>query len=310
MKRWLEHPLTRGLPVDSPETTSLRRTIIATKPFLRRIYDEWYAEIAARLPRGDGRVLELGSGAGFLDEYVPGPDPVRDLRTAPTSTLILDARRLPFRHGSLRAIVMTDVLHHIPDVRGFFRDAGAAVRPGGALVMIEPWVTSWSRFVYGRLHHEPFRPDAEQWEFPAAGPLSSANGALPWILFERDRARFDARVRRMADRGMSVPACRCATCSRAACRCAASCLDGRSAAGGASSGRCSPGWAAWRCSRRSCSDGCRTPRLRGTGHRDTARRDARARAGADRVRHPVGYPRGAPDHARPRCHRRAASGIS
>ena len=30
-----------------------------------------------------------------------------------------------------------------------------------------------------------------QWEFDAEGPLSSANGALPWILFERDRDKFE-----------------------------------------------------------------------------------------------------------------------
>jgi hypothetical protein len=57
--------------------------------------------------------------------------------------------------------------------------------------MIEPWVTPWSGFVYSRLHHEPFRPEAEAWEFPSSGPLSGANGALPWIIFERDRLRFE-----------------------------------------------------------------------------------------------------------------------
>ena len=44
--------------------------------------------------------------------------------------------------------------------------------------------------MYGRLHHEPFLPRAG-WRIPASGPLSGANGALPWIVFERDRARFE-----------------------------------------------------------------------------------------------------------------------
>jgi hypothetical protein len=56
--------------------------------------------------------------------------------------------------------------------------------------MIEPWVTPWSRFVYGRFHHEPFQPDAATWSIAASGPLSGANGALPWIVFARDRQRF------------------------------------------------------------------------------------------------------------------------
>ena len=43
-----------------------------------------------------------------------------------------------------------------------------------------------------RLHHEPFEPDAESWTIPERGPLSGANGALPWMLFERDRERFEA----------------------------------------------------------------------------------------------------------------------
>lgn len=57
--------------------------------------------------------------------------------------------------------------------------------------MVEPWVSAWSSVVYSRFHHEPFRPNAVDWEFPAGGPLSAANMALPWILFVRDRTLFD-----------------------------------------------------------------------------------------------------------------------
>lgn len=44
----------------------------------------------------------------------------------------------------------------------------------------------------GHLHHEPFLPEAKDWSFPPSGPLSGANGATPWIVFERDRAEFVA----------------------------------------------------------------------------------------------------------------------
>jgi hypothetical protein len=58
--------------------------------------------------------------------------------------------------------------------------------------MVEPWVSTWSRPIYTRLHHEPFNPDAADWTFPQSGPVSGANGALPWIIFERDRSAFEA----------------------------------------------------------------------------------------------------------------------
>ncbi len=57
--------------------------------------------------------------------------------------------------------------------------------------MIEPWSCAWSRFIYKNLHHEPFVEDVKNWEFPSSGPLSGANGALPWIVFERDRKIFE-----------------------------------------------------------------------------------------------------------------------
>ncbi|MBW8877106.1 MAG: methyltransferase domain-containing protein [Acidobacteria bacterium] len=189
LKRWLEHPLTRGLDLDDPRTTHLRRRILAEKRFLRRIYEEWYAALAASLPAGEGAVLELGSGAGFLADFVPGL--VRsEVFYAPGIDAVLDGLALPFAAGSLRAIAMTNVLHHLPRPTRFFAEAARCVHAGGVVTMIEPWVTPWSRWVYTRLHHEPFEPAAAEWELPGGGPLSGANGALPWILFQRDRERF------------------------------------------------------------------------------------------------------------------------
>lgn len=188
LSRLLAHPLTRGLSVDDPLTTKLRRQIVRDKPFLESIYREWYELLHSCLPEGK-RVLELGSGAGFLGEVIPN---VLTSEVFPTDgvALVADARRLPIRDAALDAIVMTDVFHHIPDVEAFLRDAARCVRTGGRMVMIEPWRTPWSRWIYRNLHPEPFEPDSN-WVLPATGPLSGANGALPWIVFSRDRQRFE-----------------------------------------------------------------------------------------------------------------------
>jgi SAM-dependent methyltransferase len=190
LRAWLAHPRTRGLALDDPRTTALRREIVRTKPLLRKVYEEWYRALASVVPNGEGGVLELGSGAGFLGDFVPGLI-TSDVFPCPGVQRVVDARALPFADGELKAILMTDVLHHIGEPRRFLWEAARCVRAGGIVSMIEPWVTAWSRTVYRRLHHEPFAPEAPQWEFPATGPLSGANGALPWIMFERDRARLE-----------------------------------------------------------------------------------------------------------------------
>jgi SAM-dependent methyltransferase len=190
LKTWLAHPLTRGLDIDDPRTTHLRSQIIQEKSFLRQIYQEWYRAIVAALPTGQGAVLELGAGAGFMSNFVPNLI-TSEIFHCPNVQAVLDGSCLPFVASSLRGIVMTDVLHHLPQLRLFFAEAARCVRPGGVIAMVEPWVTPWSRFVYTRLHHEPFHPETPSWELPAAGHLSGANGALPWIIFERDRLKFE-----------------------------------------------------------------------------------------------------------------------
>jgi SAM-dependent methyltransferase len=188
VKRWLAHPLTKGLSVDDPRTTAFRREIILQKIFLKSIYQEWYKLIIKTLPQ-DGTILEIGSGAGFFGQ-MSSRIITSEVFPSPGVDLVLDGRNLPFSEGDLAAIAMTDVLHHMPNVEVFFKEAARCIRPGGCITMIEPWNTPWAKWVYSNLHPEPFETTSG-WNIPQTGPLSGANGALPWIIFKRDRARFE-----------------------------------------------------------------------------------------------------------------------
>ena len=184
----LAHPLTRSKDLDDPMTTALRLQIIQSKPLLRKIYEEWYDRISTNFEEHDC-VLELGSGAGFMRDFMPNLI-TSELFPTPGVASVIDAQAMNLDDCSLDGIVMTDVLHHIPDCSAFFHEANRVVKPGGKIVMVEPWNNRWARWVYTHLHHEPFEPSAKKWQFPQSGPLSGANGALPWIIFERDRSLF------------------------------------------------------------------------------------------------------------------------
>ena len=194
---WLEHPLVRGRDLDDPETTTLRRRITREKGLLRRLYEEWYGLLLEAVPSGSGKILEIGSGGGFFKEHTRneprGSVLASDVLALTDVDVVCRAEEMPFRGGALRGIVMTNVFHHIRDCEAFLREAERLLRPGGVVVMVEPWNTAWSRFVYLRLHHEPFDERAESWLIEGTGPLSSANGALPWIVFERDLEVFFER---------------------------------------------------------------------------------------------------------------------
>lgn len=191
IKSYLVHPLIRDIDIDSPDITIRHKRIIQEKIFLKKIYNRWYSFIANALPDDvNGHILELGSGGGFLNKFIHGLITSEILRL-PDIDIILDGKSLPFKKAFLKGIVMCDVFHHIPDIKSFLHEAAYCIRPGGAIIMIEPWVTAWSRLIYNHLHHEPFDPDTKEWCFSDGRPLSLSNQALPWIVFDRDRKIFE-----------------------------------------------------------------------------------------------------------------------
>jgi SAM-dependent methyltransferase len=53
-------------------------------------------------------------------------------------TACADAGALPFRDGAFDAILIRDLLHHVPDRVGVLREAHRVVRDGGTITVIEP----------------------------------------------------------------------------------------------------------------------------------------------------------------------------
>jgi SAM-dependent methyltransferase len=177
--------------LDSPERITELRRIIADKPALKEFYEGIYTRYAASIAAcpAAGLKVELGSGGGFARQAIP------DLITTDVLPYegidrIVDATKMPFEDASVRFLGMLNVFHHIPDVEAFLREAARCLVPGGRLVIIDQHPGWIGKPILQFLHHEPFRPDAENWRFDSTGPLSGANGALAWIVFVRDLKRF------------------------------------------------------------------------------------------------------------------------
>lgn len=189
---WLRMPETRGeVDLDDPATTVLHGEIIRCKPFLQKVYVDFYRRLKYHLPMDDRKavIVELGSGAGFIKELLPGTI-TSDVQTLPNIDLCFSALGMPFEEASVDAFVMLNVFHHIPDSRKFLLELSRALRADGKIVMIEPANTLFSRLIYQNFHHESFEPEGG-WGFEGQGPLADANGAIPWIVLSRDRERFE-----------------------------------------------------------------------------------------------------------------------
>ena len=83
-----------------------------------------------------------------------------------------------------------NVLHHISSVTRFFAEATRCLAPGGRMLIIDEYPGYPGRFVLQHLHDEGFDDDRAAWDLPETGPLADANGALAWMVFERDLPVF------------------------------------------------------------------------------------------------------------------------
>ena len=181
------------------------RRLWRSKPVLACVYAPWFDALLAVAPRGS-RVLEVGAGPGFLREAARDRRPdlrwiASDLHAAPWNALAADAGRLPLAAASVDAVVGLDVLHHFAAPADFFREAARALRAGGRIALVEPWITPFSWVIYRFFHQEDCRLGVDPWSpFPAHGKDSfEGDAAVPWKMVGETK---DARWREL---GLSPP---------------------------------------------------------------------------------------------------------
>lgn len=170
------------------------RSVLQRKYGLKSLYEEIYSRYKSSLGKSPptGHAVELGSGAGFVKSVIP-EILTTDILPYQGIDAAVDGTRMPFPDNSLRFVCMWNVLHHIPDAEALFHELDRCLVPGGR-VLIQDQHLGWiSRWILRYFHHEPFRPESKEWAFATDGPLSGANGALAWIIFQRDAATFRAR---------------------------------------------------------------------------------------------------------------------
>jgi len=180
------------IPLDAPERTILHKKIILSKPFLKSLYEDWYSTFVKEMNNlPSGKVVELGSGGGFLKELIPSVIS-SDILELPSNDITFSALDMPFENNSISGLFMVDTFHHLPDAQVFLTEANRVLKPNGKLIMVEPANSFFGRLIYKNLHHEPFNPEGS-WQIPDSGPMTGANGAAPWIVFVRDKNLFHAQ---------------------------------------------------------------------------------------------------------------------
>jgi SAM-dependent methyltransferase len=175
--------------LDDPKATLAHRDIILQKPFLKKLYHDWYKVFITKTSHiKNGKHLEIGSGGGFYKEINPLVI-TSDILNLPNVDKVFSAEALPFKENELASIVMLNVFHHIPKPHLFLKEAQRTLVKGGKIIMIEPANSNLGRFIYKRFHHEPFDENGSR-EIDPGNPLSNSNQALPHIYFERDLELF------------------------------------------------------------------------------------------------------------------------
>ncbi|WP_420155732.1 class I SAM-dependent methyltransferase [Siphonobacter sp.] len=166
------------------------------KKILRIIYSEWYQMILKDLSPVSGPTVELGGGGGNFKEFKPDVI-TSDIEPHPWIDLVFDAHQMPFQAGEVSNLVMVDVLHHLSNPVHFLEEAYRVLQPGGRLIMLEPYPSPFSLPIYRKFHPEPFIMDVDYFSKTGIDQKDpwDANQAIPYLLFYRDRKKFEERFK-------------------------------------------------------------------------------------------------------------------
>lgn len=195
LAKYLREQEMANVEIDGAARLDAHKAVLARKPMIREVFLEFhqlFRALQTEYLTGEGQLVEIGAGvAPMRDSYAD----VLATDIVPGAHLdrVIDAQNMSFPDNSVAAIFAQNCFHHLPDPESFFRECTRVLVLGGGAILIEPYHGPVASFLYRRLFAtEGFDKRYPDWKTPQSGPMNGANQALSYIVFTRDRVRFES----------------------------------------------------------------------------------------------------------------------
>jgi len=194
LSKLLSLPEIERIDFDTSDRIAIHRKVFQQKRMLREVMGEFHQLFWSLdhkyFGSARGSRVEIGAGVAPMKQSFPEVL-ATDLVAAPYLDLQVDAQEMDLPSDSVRALYCQNCFHHFPEPQRFFSEVIRVVVSGGGAILIEPYYGPIASFMYKRLFAtEGFDKTMPGWEAPTIGPMSGANQALSYIMFRRDRQRF------------------------------------------------------------------------------------------------------------------------
>lgn len=198
VRDYLVEPRLKNVDVNSPDLIAIQRQVLQEKKMIQDVFREFYDTVISldrkffALSDTDQRI-EIGSGSSFFKLYYPQII-TSDIKKTELVDTILDAQQMDLNDESVGAFYGINCFHHFPDPDKFFREAIRTLKKGGGFILIDPYYGPFSNFFYKRVFDfEFFDKKMRGWKtLESDGPSKGANQALSYIVFIRDRKKFQS----------------------------------------------------------------------------------------------------------------------
>lgn len=195
--RALQHKLLASVDLDDGARMQVHAEILKQKPMLKEVFTEFHKIMLGldgkHLDQTGGTKIELGAGV-FPIKRTFDDVLATDVVASPDIDLVVDAMAMDLPDESVHALYGQNCFHHFSDPDRFFREALRVLKPGGGVVLIDPYYGSLASLVYRRLFTtETFVKETDNWKTDLAGPMVGANQALSYVVFVRGRDEFNRR---------------------------------------------------------------------------------------------------------------------
>ena len=148
-------------------------------------------ELAKQHFHAKGLKIELGSGAVSMKNTMPDII-TSDIVPSAYNELTLDAQKMDIDDNSVAIFFAQNVFHHFNDPQKFFDELMRTLKKGGGAILLEPYHGPLASLIYRNyIPGETFDKYQPEWFSKHEGPMVGANQALSYIVFSRDRAKFN-----------------------------------------------------------------------------------------------------------------------